>query len=147
MTAGYFRSFRDASPGLDSNDVDEGIFLARPHLFLSEWGGIATEISYQAQQRGVRYQPPTPPGQTIAPPSNDPVMGGLFRIGLIPFLSPAGKGSYSRPQLRLIYLLTHRDEGARSIYAKDDVFSLREWEHFIGVGVEWWFNAQTTYGG
>ncbi|MRG96706.1 hypothetical protein GF068_33000 [Polyangium spumosum] len=147
MTAGYFRSFRNASPGLDYHDVDEGIFLARPHLFLSEWGGIATEISYQAQQRGVRSQAATPPGQTIAPPSADPVMGGLFRIGLVPFLSPAGKGSYSRPQLRLIYLLTHRDEGARSMYAKDDVYSLREWEHFFGVGVEWWFNAQTTYGG
>jgi maltoporin len=74
-------------------------------------------------------------------------MAGLFRMGFIPFLSPAGKGSYSRPQIRLIYLLTHRDAGARALYAKDDVFSLREWEHFFGVGVEWWFNAQTTYGG
>ncbi|MDC3953065.1 carbohydrate porin [Polyangium jinanense] len=147
MAAGYFRSFRDASTSLDYNDVDEGIIMARPHFFLTEWGGIATEISYQAQQRGVRYQPPTPPGQPIPAPTNDPVMGGLFRIGLVPFLNPAGKGSYSRPQLRLIYLLTHRDEGARSMYPKDDVFSLREWEHFFGVGVEWWFNAQTTYGG
>lgn len=148
MGAAYFRSFRDASPDLDFNDVDEGIVLARPHFFLSDWGGLAVEASYQAQQRGIRYQPlPETLGQPIPAPEAAPHMAGLFRMGLVPFLSPAGKGSYSRPQIRLIYLLTHRDAGARALYARDDVFSLREWEHFFGVGVEWWFNAQTTYGG
>jgi hypothetical protein len=147
MAAAYFRSFRNASPALDFSDVDEGIVLARPHFFLTDWGGVAVEASYQAQQRGVRSQAQPTAGGAIPPPSDDPQMGGLFRFGVIPFLNPAGKGSYSRPQLRLIYLLTHRDEGARALYPKDDVFSLRTWDHFFGVGVEWWFNAQTTYGG
>ena len=74
-------------------------------------------------------------------------MAGITRFGIIPFLNPAGKGSYSRPQLRLMYVLTHRDNGARALYPQDDMFSLRTWEHFFGAGVEWWFNAQTTYGG
>jgi maltoporin len=87
------------------------------------------------------------PGAAIPPPSDAPLMAGVTRFGLIPFLNPAGKGSYSRPQLRLMYVVTHRDDAARTLYAKDDLFSLRTWEHFFGVGVEWWFNAQTTYGG
>lgn len=150
MASAYFRSFRNASPNLDFSDVDEGIVIARPHFFLADWGGIAVEASYQAQQRGIRMQPTQTPGQIDQPipaPDGGPHMAGLFRMGIVPFLSPAGKGSYSRPQIRLIYLLTHRDEGARQLYTNDDVFSLRPWEHFFGVGVEWWFNAQTTYGG
>jgi maltoporin len=147
MGAAYIRSFRNASPALDFADVDEGIVMARPHFFLADWGGVALEGSYQAQQRGVRSQVQSLPGQAIPLPSNEPLFAGVTRIGVIPFLNPAGKGSYSRPQLRLMYVLTHRDEAARTLYAKDDFFSIREWEHFFGVGVEWWFNAQTTYGG
>lgn len=147
MAAAYFRSFRNASPALDFADVDEGIVMARPHFFLADWGGLAVEASYQAQQRGIRSQAQSEPGSPIPPPSNEPFLAGVTRFGLIPFLSPAGKGSYSRPQLRIMYVLTHRDDAARMLYAKDDLFSLRPWEHFFGVGVEWWFNAQTTYGG
>jgi len=148
MGAAYFRSFRNASVALDAADVDEGIVMARPHFFLSDWGGVAIEASYQAQQRGVRTQTqPTTYSDKIPVPSDKPILAGLTRIGLIPFINPAGKGSYSRPQLRLMYVLTHRDDAAKMLYSKDDFFSLRTWEHFFGVGVEWWFNAQTTYGG
>lgn len=148
MGAAYFRSFRNASTALDAGDVDEGIVMARPHFFLSEWGGVAVEASYQAQQRGVRSQAQaTTFNEKIPLPSDSPIIAGLTRIGIIPFLSPAGKGSYSRPQIRMMYVLTHRDDAARMLYSKDDFFSLRTWEHFFGVGVEWWFNAQTTYGG
>lgn len=147
MGAAYFRSFRNASPALDFADVDEGIVMARPHFFMSHWGGLAIEASYQAQQRGIRAQVQSKPGEPIPLPSNEPFLAGVTRFGIIPFLSPAGKGSYSRPQIRMMYVLTHRDDAARTLYAKDDLFSLRTWEHFFGVGVEWWFNAQTTYGG
>jgi len=147
MGAAYFRSFRNASPALDFADVDEGIVMARPHFYVADWGGVAVEASYQAQQRGIRSQVQAEPGAAIPPPSNTPFLAGVTRFGIIPFLNPAGKGSYSRPQLRLIYVLTHRDDAAKTLYAKDDLFTLRTWEHFLGVGVEWWFNAQTTYGG
>jgi len=147
LAAAYFRSFRNASPALDFGDVDEGIVMARPQFYLSNWGGVAVEASYQAQQRGIRSQVQSKPGEAIPPPSNAPFMAGVTRFGIIPFLNPAGKGSYSRPQLRLMYVLTHRDDAARTLYANDDLFNLRTWEHFLGVGVEWWFNAQTTYGG
>jgi hypothetical protein len=140
MLGAYLRSFRDASPALDFYDVDEGIFAIRPHVFFGELGGLAIEGSYQAQQRGVLAQ------GTTAMPSSGPVAGHLFRFGVIPFISPAGRGDYSRPQIRVIYCLTSRDAGARSLYPQDDVFSIRSIEHFFGFGAEWWFNS-SSYGG
>jgi hypothetical protein len=143
LAGAYVRSFRNATKDLDASDVDEGILVIRPHLFLGEIGGIAIEGSYQVMQRGV---------VTVVDADNKPtdalgpLTAGLFRIGLIPFLSPAGKGALSRPQFRLIYLLTARGENARRLYPLDDVYSLRGLEHFFGLGAEWWFN-ETTYGG
>ena len=43
-----------------------------------------------------------------------------------------------------MYLVSLRDSGARQLYAKEDVFSQRQVEHFLGLGVEWWFNT-TSY--
>ena len=59
--------------------------------------------------------------------------------------SPAGRGDYSRPQFRLIYCVTFRNAGAKSLYPVDDVYSIRDVEHFLGVGAEWWFNS-SSYG-
>lgn len=141
MLGAYLRSFRDASPALDFSDVDEGIFALRPHVFFGELGGLAVEASYQAQQRGV-----VAPGAATGTPGSGPLAAHLFRFGVIPFISPAGRGDYSRPQIRLIYCLTSRDAAARALYPQDDVFSLRSLEHFFGFGAEWWFNS-SSYGG
>lgn len=143
LAGAYVRSFRDASPDLNYEDVDELMVALRPHLFFGESGGIAVEGSYQLAQRGV--QAVVGDETNLGTPSG-PLTGGLFRFGLVPFLSPAGRGDYSRPQLRLIYTLTVRDEGARALYPKDDVFGLRGTEHFLGVGAEWWFDS-SSYGG
>jgi maltoporin len=146
LSAAYVRSFRNASPDLDFDDVDEAIIIARPQVFFGQLGGIALEASHQIQQRGVL----TVPGQEaggVPPPGapEGPTMGQVTRFGLVPFFSPAGRGSFSRPQLRLIYVVSLRNEAARSFYAQDDVFNLRSMEHFFGVGAEWWFNS--SYGG
>jgi maltoporin len=136
LLGAYFRSFRNASPALDFHDVDEGIVAARPQVFFGELGGLAIEGSYQVQQRGV-IDPITGAG---------PLTPHLYRLGVVPFLSPAGRGSFSRPQFRVIYVLTARSESAKLLYPQDDVFSIRSIEHFLGFGVEWWFNS-TSYGG
>jgi maltoporin len=62
---------------------------------------------------------------------------------VIPYFSPAGRGSYKRPQFRLLYAITSRDAGARALYPAEDVFAQRKVEHFIGLGVEWWFNSSS----
>ena len=141
MAGAYLRSFRNASPGLDFGDVDEGIFAVRPNLFFGEIGGIGLEGSYQAQQRGVVTQADAEGGQPAS--TSGPFSAGLWRLGVMPFISPAGRGDFSRPQFRLIYVLTARDKGARAMYPVDDVYSLRSIEHFFGMGAEWWFNSSS----
>jgi LamB porin len=141
MAGAYLRSFRNASPGLDFGDVDEGIFAIRPNIFFGEIGGIAVEGSYQAQQRGVVTQADPAAGQPAS--TSGPFSASLWRLGIMPFISPAGRGDYSRPQFRLIYVLTARNKGAQALYPVDDVFSLRSTEHFFGLGAEWWFNSSS----
>lgn len=144
MAGGYFRSFRNASTGLDYGDVDEGIFALRPQVFFGEIAGLAVEGSFQAQQRGVVTLADAASGQPAS--TTGPFSASLWRFGVMPFLSPAGRGDYSRPQFRLIYALTSRSVGAMALYPLDDVYSIRRTEHFFGLGAEWWFNS-SSYGG
>lgn len=142
LAGAYIRSFRNASPDLDYDDVDEGIIAVRPHLFFGEIGGIAAELSYEAMQRGVLSVPAQIPG--AVPPAGaptGPLSASVTRVGVIPFLSPAGRGDFSRPQIRILYVASIRSDGARALYPQDDVFNLRKVEHFFGVGAEWWFNS------
>jgi maltoporin len=59
----------------------------------------------------------------------------------MPFLSPAGRGSYRRPHLRAVWVLTARDDGAKKLYPADDAFARRGTEQFFGLEAEWWFNS------
>jgi hypothetical protein len=136
----YIRSFRNASPTLDYDDLDEGIVALRPSVFFGEIAGLAVEGSYQRQQRGVVSPDPEDP---VAPPSG-PKTATVWRLGFVPFLSPAGRGSFSRPQFRFIYVAAFRDDIAKQFYPQDHVFGIRDVEHFVGMGAEWWFNS-TTY--
>lgn len=130
MLGAYARSFRDASPARDAGDVDEAMIAARPHLFFGELGGVAIEGSVQAARRGAQA----------------PRAARVIRLGIIPFLSPAGRGDYARPQIRLIYVISARDAAARALYPQDDVFHARRIDHFLGFGAEWWFSAPITGG-
>ncbi len=135
VVGGYFRSFREPTPEpFRFSNIDEGIFVVRPHLFLGDHAGLAVEGSYQAQQRGV-----------LNVVTNEPVHAKLLRFGVMPYLSPAGKGVFKRPQLRLIWAVTQRNDDARALHAQDDVFARRKTEQFFGIGAEWWFNS-TSYG-
>ncbi len=137
MLGSYFRSFRNASPALDYDDIDEGIILLRPQVWIKDIFGLALEGSYQVQQRGALWNPP---GEEDL----RPLVGTVGKIGVVPFLAIAGRGSYSRPHLRFIYTVTMRNDAARAMYATDDVMSLRNTDHFIGFGAEWWFGS-TSY--
>jgi hypothetical protein len=133
LYGGYFRYFTDGDPQPTSiQKYDEGTFVVRPQVFLGEHWGIALDGSYQAR----RYA-------ELDPTTNAPLTASEWRGGIIPYFSPAGRGSYKRPQLRLIYAITARDAGARALYAMQDVFSQRSIEHYLGLGVEWWFNSSS----
>lgn len=136
LLGSYYRMFRNASAGLDWDDLNEGIVVVRPQLWFAKIAGVALEASYQAQQRGVLVE--KEPGLFA------PVFAQMGRFGLIPYITPGGPGAFQRPHIRLIYLLTVRDAAARSLYPTDDVFARRTIDHFIGVGAEWWFGS-TSY--
>jgi len=129
----YFRYFTDGDPQPSSiQRYDEGTVDVRPQLFIGEHWGIAVDGSYQARQYA-----------ELDPTSNGNLLAAEWRGGIIPFFSPAGRGSYKRPQLRLLYAITARNEGARALYPAQDVFSQRSVEHYMGLGVEWWFNSSS----
>jgi maltoporin len=130
LLGGYFRGFKDASGNPYSrNTFNEASLALRPQYWLGEHVGIAGEVSYQAlAAASVRDD-------------GSPERASLWRFGVVPFLTPAGRGSFTRPHFQLIYLLTSRDAGARLRYAPDDKFARRSNEHYLGLTVEWWFNS------
>jgi maltoporin len=133
LGAAYVRFFRDASPAESSTQkYDEGAVVVRPSVFLGDYFGVSFEGSYQ--QRRIAIQSPDHDG---------PLTASIVQAGVIPYFSPAGRGSFTRPQLRLLYVASFRDSGARSLYPVEDVFSQRHVEHFLGIGAEWWFNSSS----
>jgi hypothetical protein len=133
LYGGYLRSFRDGDPSpITTQKFDEGTLVLRPQLFLGQHWGLALEGSYQAKRFAV-----------LDPQTDQPLTAALWRGGVMPFFSPSGRGSYKRPQFRLIYAVTARNAAARELYAPGDVFSQRAVEHYIGLGVEWWFNSSS----
>lgn len=136
MAGGYYRQFRNASKPLDFDDLNEGIVIARPTVWFGEKVGLSVEGSFQAQQRGVTWE--------TAPGVFKPVLGTVGRAGVLPFLTPGGRGHFQRPHIYLMYVFTGRSDGARSLYASDDVYARRSVDHLIGVGAEWWFGS-TSY--
>ncbi|MBW2458489.1 MAG: carbohydrate porin [Deltaproteobacteria bacterium] len=144
LLGAYIRSFRNASEDLDFGDVDEGIVMARPSVFFTDWLGLAVEGSFQAQQRGVLADVGEQESE-LGSTNPEPVIAHVSRIGVVPFVTPAGRGSFSRPIFWVIYVASFRDDAARALYPLNDPFNIREIEHFAGVGAEWWFGS-TSYG-
>jgi maltoporin len=132
MAAAYIRYFHDADTSLYGlNQRWEGTIVARPTVWFGQYAGLQVEASYQALTFNM-IDPVTGTG---------PRMGSEWRFGVIPFISPAGVGGYTRPHLRVVYAVTARDAGARALYAPDDLFAQHDVEHYLGVQAEWWFNS------
>jgi hypothetical protein len=133
LYGGYLRFFQDASPSpISINKYDEGTLVLRPQLFFGEHWGLALEGSYQARQYA-----------ELDPITGSPLLASEWRGGVMPYFSPAGRGSYKRPQLRIIYAFTARNQAARDLYPAEDVFSQRAIEHYLGLQAEWWFNSSS----
>jgi maltoporin len=111
----------------------EGSLAARPYLWFGRYAGVTLDASYQALARG-----------TLDDRTGKQIQGGVTKLGVTPFLSPYGRGTYTRPHIHLIYQVSLRDSGARALYAERDPRSRQDTEHYIAVGAEWWFNS-TSY--
>jgi hypothetical protein len=130
----YLRFFRDGDPAPTSTQkYDEGTLVLRPQVYLGEHWGIAAEGSFQAR----RYGFPDPEN------NSSPLTASLWRFGVMPYFSPAGRGSFVRPQFRIVYVATLRNRGAQELYPVQYVYNQRDVEHFLGLNVEWWFNSSS----
>ncbi len=130
---GYVRWFSDADPAVfNRSQLLEGAITARPMMWFGDVAGVALDLSYQAMATSA-----------LDETTGDPEGGGVFKLGLMPFVSPWGRGTYTRPHIRLLYVLTARDVGARRLYNDLDPRSSRDLEHFLGVSVEWWFSSSS----
>jgi maltoporin len=130
---GYVRRFRDADPNLfERGGIAEGTIVARPHVWIGENVGIALEAGYQALET-----------TALDERTGEPVAGSAVKLGVIPYFTPYGRGTYTRPHLRLIYAVTIRDEGAQALYPEEDPRSREGTEHFFGIGAEWWFDSSS----
>lgn len=128
----YYRYFRDADPGVFSrNALQEAAVVVRPLWWITDHFGFAGEVSWQT----ITYNALDPVT------GNGALRGTAWRFAAMPFVSPMGRGSYTRPHLRLVYIATVRDDGARRLYAPDDPMSFNPVEHYLGVNTEWWFNS------
>jgi LamB porin len=131
--AAYVRFFRDGSPAETSTQkYDEGVVVARPSVFLGEHFGVSLEGSYQQRRLAL-----------LSPDGDGTLNASVTKLGVMPYFSPSGRGTFKRPQIRLLYTASMRDSGTRGLYATEDVFSQRSTEHFLGVGAEWWFNSSS----
>ena len=131
----YFRYFRDADPNVfNRGALSEGSVNLRPMVWLDRFVGVAVDLSYQGMATSA-----------INEVTGAPEGGNIFKLGIVPFISPFGRGTYTRPHIRLIYSVTVRDDNARGLYPALDPRSANTVEHFLGVGVEWWFSS-SSYG-
>ncbi|MFH2005177.1 MAG: carbohydrate porin [bacterium] len=126
----YVRYFKDADPNeYDWDDGWEYVAVLRPHLFLHRLFAIAVELSYQAKN---------PAG--LNPWSHHKETPGVVKLSIMPLLT-FGKGTYGRPQFRLIYTVYGQNKGARLSYNPADPQRNINTGHYLGIQAEWWFNS------
>nr|HEX4312549.1 carbohydrate porin [Kofleriaceae bacterium] len=132
MIAALSRRFIDATGQGNFNDGWEYAIDARPLArFAPDWFAGA-DISYEARfPRGIN---------PFTERAEDPA---VFQVAPMVVFSPMGPSAYDRPQLRFVYRGAYLNQGALDLYVPGDIRHGREWEHFLGVEAEWWFNSST----
>ncbi len=132
MAGAYVRRFRDPAPGdFNSSSYTEGIFAIRPHIYWTTYFHTAFELSFQARRAdGLDFV-----AQRVLTPQ-------VFRFSILPLVAPLGRGTYSRPQLYLVYTVSAVNDDARvALYDPTDYRYGQGTVHYFGAGVEWWFNS------
>jgi maltoporin len=130
MFGGYARYFRDADGNAtDPDDGWEGVVAFRPHLFITRNAHQMFEVSYQVRR---------PAG--LDPGTETHLVPSVLKLSVMPAVSWE-RGTYARPQLRLVYTLSYLDEDARLLYPERDPRHGEAIQHFIGLQAEWWYNS------
>ena len=129
---GYVRRFIDPSPvAFNPQSYTEGILAARPTVYLGPYVHFAADLSFQ---RRVLDGVDPYVGRVLKP--------NVFRFSLMGILSPTGRGTYARPHLYVVYTVSTLDRDAReTLYDPLDFRAGYGVTHYLGGGVEWWFNS------
>jgi maltoporin len=132
MFGAYVRRFNDASASdLNPASYTEGILAARPHIYWNQYFHTAVELSYQARQ-----------ADSIDFVANRVLTPQVFRFSVLPLVAPLGRGTYSRPQIYLVYTVSVLNDDARiALWDPQDFRYQANVVHYLGTGVEWWFNS------
>ncbi len=130
---GYYRHFRDPHEHLfDGGQYAEGVVSLRPYFWIGEHAGIAVDVSHQALERALTDER-----------TGRQVKGSVDKVAVIPFYSPFGRGTFTRPHLSVVYALSRRDDGARAFFPDEDSRSQQNLEQYFSVGAEWWFDSSS----
>lgn len=131
MVGGYFRTFKDADVNTyDTDDYSEGIVDLRLVYYATRTIHLATEFSYQMLKT-----------TNLDIDTNKQESYNLFKIAVMPTLSPNGKGNLMQPQIRLVYTFSKYNDAAQNHYLyEEDPRSSKSTHHYLGIMTEWWFN-------
>lgn len=131
MYGAWTRAFFDADEQEeDFDDRIEAAVSARPMLFIGRYFTPGVEVSHQVSHRN-----------GLNPRTLQQSLAGVTQIALIPALSFGEDpvGTYTRPQIRLIYSASFLNDAALDLYPEEDPRSRQEVVHFLGLGAEWWY--------
>ncbi len=130
MVGGYFRKWSDANKAEDSG-YSEGALAVRPTVYFTKYIHTAVELSYQIRRPATVDQDTT---RYIRPM--------VARASIMPIVAPLGRGTYSRPFIYALYTLSWLNADAQYyLFEPQDVRAGRSIVHYLGLGVEWWFNS------
>ena len=132
MGGAYVQRFADADDMPDDpDDYVEGVLVLRPRVFITDHLHQAFEVSYQRRR---------PDG--LSRRTDTYLEPAMWKFGVLPTIS-LGRGAFERPVIRGIYSVSVLNEGAQDLYPPGDLRHDEAVHHFIGAGVEWWFNSST----
>ena len=130
LVGGYVQRSTDADgQASDWDDRWEGNIAVRPQLFVTDHLSLGVEASHQEL---------IPDG--LNPRTGAPTHASVTKLALLPALQP-GTGSFSRPQLRLQYIVSFLNEDSLDLYEEQDTRTRYYAQHFVGLGAEWWINS------
>lgn len=131
MAALYAEHRRDADgQKLDYDDRWDVVGVIRPNVWITDHVTVGVELSHQH----VRPQGANPwTGRWEWP--------DITKIGIMPAVQ-LGRGGYARPRVQLVYQASFLDDAAVATFAPGDARVSGKIQHFMGLGAEWWVNAQ-----
>ena len=132
---GYLRRYLDSDRvRVDFDDRVEGSVVIRPQL---NFGAVTPAVEGAVQVSQAMGANPLDLTRETAK---------IYQLALIPALSFGEDiGTFTRPQLRLIYAISWLNDAALARFAPEDPRASEDMTHYLGARAEWWFGRGGGY--